>query len=264
MTRDRLDAKQIQTHLNYPLTITIVKETTSTNDVAKKLLKEGKGGLLLIATNKQTAGRGRLGRCFYSELAHGLYFSLAFQPKNISMEEIPQYTILAATALVETLEAMTKKTLAIKWVNDIFYNGRKISGILSEMVSAKDIGVVVGIGINFAGDFTHTSKEVQAVAGTLFGKETPHDFNQNAFLQHFIERFFHYHQHFNQKAFLPIYEEHLLGIGETVEYVIQDKKYTGIILGINEQGHLMIQKPNGERDTLYSQEVHFSSAQFSR
>ena len=71
---------------------------------------------------------------------------MAFQPQTVSLEEIPQYTVLAAAALVETIDKMTGKNLAMKWVNDIFYNGRKISGILSEMVTTSKVGVVVGIG----------------------------------------------------------------------------------------------------------------------
>lgn len=264
MRTPQLDEKQIRKNLNESVEIKILDSTTSTNDVAKMQLNEVGDSLLLIATNKQTAGRGRLGRSFYSEIAHGLYFSLAFRPQNLNMEEIPQYTILAAAALVETLEKMTGKAVAIKWVNDIFYNGRKISGILSEMVTANEIGIVVGIGINFSGDFTQTSPNIQEVAGTLFGQETPDTFNQNEFLQKFIECFTYYHKHFHEKGFLIIYEEHLLGIGEEVYYFIQNEKHHGTILGINKDGHLKVKKENGEVEILHSQEVHFSSRQFLR
>lgn len=257
-----LDEKQIKKGLAQPFKVTILESTTSTNDVAKEQLKKENKSPILIATNKQTAGRGRLGRSFYSELAHGLYFSLAFRPKNIKMEDIPQYTILAATALVETLEKMTDKSLSIKWVNDIFYNGRKVSGILSEMISGDDLGVVVGIGINFSGEFSQTTKDIQQVAGTLFGKETPQTFDQNEFLQTFIKSFMHYHRHFEEKEFMPIYESHLLGIGEKVSYFIQEEKYEGTIRGITQQGHLEVELADGTKETLISQEVHFSSVQF--
>ncbi len=261
MANHSLNKQQIQKGIKQPLEIILLEETTSTNDVAKERLKESKQPLL-VATNKQTAGRGRLGRSFYSELAHGLYFSLAFHPQNVAIEEMPQYTLLAAATLVETLEEMTGKPLAIKWVNDIFYNGRKISGILSEMISADKTGVIIGIGLNFAGEFTHTAKEVQQVAGTLFGEKIPETFNQNAFLNAFIQRFLSYHTEFQEKAFLPVYETHLLGIGEEVTYFIQEEKYFGTILGISEQGHLRVRKADGTLETLYSQEVHFNSRQF--
>lgn len=264
MASPDLNKKQILNNLAEPVEILILDSTTSTNDVAKEKIHKIKDSLLLIATNKQTAGRGRLGRNFYSEISHGLYFSLAFYPEDLGIEEIPQYTVLAAAALVETLEQMTGKDLAIKWVNDIFYNGRKISGILSEMVTTNQMGVVVGIGINFSGDFNETSEDTQQVAGTLFGTKTPETFNQNEFLQKFIERFTYYHQHFHDKTFLSIYEEHLLGVGKEVYYFNKKERHEGTILGINNQGHLKVEKKDGQVEILYSHEVHFSSRQFLR
>ena len=264
MASPDLNKKQILNNLAEPVEILILDSTTSTNDVAKEKIHKIKDSLLLIATNKQTAGRGRLGRNFYSEISHGLYFSLAFYPEDLGIEEIPQYTVLAAAALVETLEQMTGKDLAIKWVNDIFYNGRKISGILSEMVTTNQMGVVVGIGINFSGDFNETSEDTQQVAGTLFGTKTPETFNQNEFLQKFIERFTYYHKHFHDKTFLSIYEEHLLGVGKEVYYFNKKERHEGTILGINNQGHLKVEKKDGQVEILYSHEVHFSSRQFLR
>ena len=264
MASPDLNKKQILNNLAEPVEILILDSTTSTNDVAKEKIHKIKDSLLLIATNKQTAGRGRLGRNFYSEISHGLYFSLAFYPEDLGIEEIPQYTVLAAAALVETLEQMTGKDLAIKWVNDIFYNGRKISGILSEMVTTNQMGVVVGIGINFSGDFNETSEDTQQVAGTLFGTKTPETFNQNEFLQKFIERFTYYHQHFHDKPFLSIYEEHLLGVGKEVYYFNKKERHEGTILGINNQGHLKVEKKDGQVEILYSHEVHFNSRQFLR
>lgn len=245
-----------------PLRIELLEEVSSTNDVAKELLKEHPNDFILVATNKQTAGRGRQGKSFYSELAHGLYFTLGFQPKNLQIEEIPFYTILAAAALVEVLEQYVKHPLAIKWVNDIFYQGRKISGILSEMTTADEIGIVVGIGINFAGDFSETDESVQAVAGTLFGPKSPETFNQNEFLSAYLNQFQKYHEDLKGKAFMPVYEKHLLGIGQEVYYFVKEVKKQGVIEGINEQGHLLIRRPDQRLDTLYGQEVHFSSAQF--
>lgn len=254
------------TGANEELNIELLETVTSTNDVAKKSLTKHPNQLTIVASNKQTAGRGRSGKSFYSELDHGLYFTLAFQPKNQQIEDIPLYTILAATVLVEVLEKYVDESLAIKWVNDIFYQGRKISGILSEMVTnpatLSSPGVVVGIGVNFAGDFSKTENEVQSVAGTLFGKDVPTFFNQNDFLSDYLNQFLTYHRQFEKKAFMPFYEEHLLGIGQEVYYSVNEEKRHGVIQGINEQGHLLVRKQDQSIETLYGQAVHFSSAQF--
>lgn len=265
-----LNREQIQAGIHsdsQTLNIELLDSVSSTNDVAKQVVREQSDKMTLIATNKQTAGRGRNGKSFYSKLDHGLYFTLAFQPNTKRIENIPLYTILAATTLVQVLNKKLEESLAIKWVNDIFYKGKKISGILSEMVSGGGSGavpgIVIGIGINFAGDFSQTEENIQTVAGTLFGEKSPEDFNQNDFLSAFINQFHEYHKHFEQKAFMPIYEKHLLGIGKQITYTQKEKKHQGIIQGINERGHLLVLKPDQTIETLYGQAVHFGSQQFT-
>jgi len=266
----KLDQKQIASGFKGPkqkLKIDVLDEVSSTNDVAKQFITKRPDKLSLIATNKQTAGKGRSGKSFYSELAHGLYFTLAFQPNDHKIENIPLYTILAATALVEVLEKSVDNALSIKWVNDIFYKGKKISGILSETVASeeKDVpGVVVGIGLNIAGDFSQTDAAVQSVAGTLFGTQTSEHFNQNKFLSDFMNQFYHYHQNFQTKSFMPIYEDHLLGIGQEVYYSTNGKKRQGVIQGIDEQGHLLVLQSDQTIEILYGQAVHFGSEQFTK
>lgn len=269
MKINQLNQKAIRsefTGMNEELNIELLDTVTSTNDVAKEMLNEHPSQLTLVATNKQTAGRGRSGKSFYSELDYGLYFTLAFQPNNHKLEDIPLYTILAATVLVQVLEKYVDEPLAIKWVNDIFYQGRKISGILSEMVTnpatTSSPGVVVGIGVNFAGDFSQLENDVQSVAGTLFGQEVPESFNQNDFLSEFLNQFLIYHNSFQEKAFMSFYEEHLLGIGQEVYYLVNEEKKHGVIQGINDQGNLLVLKSDQTIETLYGQAVHFSSAQF--
>ena len=248
------------------LNIELLDKVSSTNDVAKQLLNEQVDKFTLIATNKQTAGRGRSGNFFYSMLDHGLYFSLAFQPNTNKIEKIPLYTMLAATTLVEVFEEYIVEDLSIKWVNDIFYKGRKVIGILSEMVTTgatQEIpGIVIGIGINLAGDFTQADDAIQAVAGTLFGKEIPKDFNQNKFLSQFLNRFFMYHQNFSDEKFLTVYEKHLLGLGQKIYYFVNKERHEGVIQGINEKGHLLVLNADQTIKTLYGQEVHFGSQQF--
>lgn len=267
---DKLNQEQIQRGLNLgnkELNIELFDSVASTNDVAKQLLNRQPNKLHLVVTNHQTAGRGRRGKSFYSGLDHGLYFTLAFQPNTNKIDHIPLYTILAATSLVEVLAKHLEESLAIKWVNDIFYNGRKISGILSETTAYEGAehlpGVVVGIGINLAGDLSQTEKEVQTVAGTLFGKHPPKTFSQNNFLSAFIQTFYTYHRKFDQRSFMPIYENHLLGIGKEITYTQKETKEQGVIQGIDEAGHLLVLKPDQTIETLYGQAVHFGSEQFT-
>lgn len=268
---EKLKQKNIQRDLNLgdqEFNIELFDSISSTNAVAKNNLNAQPNKLHLVATNHQTAGKGRRGKSFYSALDHGLYFTLAFQPNTKKIDNIPLYTILAAATLVEVLNQYLEESLAIKWVNDIFYKGRKVSGILSETTVYGGMegvpGVVVGIGINLAGDLSQTEKEVQAVAGTLFGQNPPKTFNQNDFLNIFIQTFYTYHKTFEQKSFMPIYEKHLLGIGKKITYTHQNMKQEGIIQGIDAEGHLLVKKPDQSIETLYGQAVHFGSRQFTK
>lgn len=269
MESKQLNQERIQSHFEGEqslLNIQLPSSVSSTNDEAKEQLLAYPNKINLVATNQQTAGRGRQGRAFYSSLKHGLYFSIALKPNTEDIENIPLYTIMAAATLVEVLEKSIEHSLSVKWVNDVFYQGRKISGILSEMVSntnqLQKPGVVVGIGINFAGSFSGADDEAQNVAGTLFGEELPEDFDQSVFLGEYLGRFYKYHQNFEEKEFMAVYEKHLMGIGKEATYSVNNERHRGIIQGINNKGHLLVKKSDQTIETLYGQAIHFSSSQF--
>lgn len=269
MDSRQLNQEQIRSHLNggnvgkEQLNIQLPNSASSTNDVAKGQFQKNPNKLNVVATNTQTAGRGRQGRDFYSNLTHGLYFSIAISPNTNDLESIPLYTILAAATIVEVLEDKLESPLSIKWVNDIFYRGRKVSGILSELISyQKQKGIVIGIGINFAGNFVDADKDTQEVAGTLFGEKLPETFNQNEFLGQYLRHFYDYHQAFQGKAFMNVYEKHLMGIGKKVNYLVNNEPHEGTIQGINKKGQLLVMNSNHSIETLYGQSIHFSSKQF--
>lgn len=240
---------------------------TSTNDLAKQYNITNRGQNALFIAEKQTQGRGRRGRAFHSDLSQGLYFSLTLKPKVEDLQDVPRYTIAAATALVQTIEALTDKKIQIKWVNDLFYKGRKIAGILSEAVTDLETGgfsgIVIGIGLNLSGDFTAAPQDVKEVAGTLFGESLPDSFNPNLFLKTFLNYFGLYHLDLLSPHFMAIYRQHLLGLNQEVTYQLNQEEHSGIIEGIDEDGHLLVRQPSGHLETLIGQEVHFSSKQFT-
>lgn len=247
------------------LKIELYQEISSTNDWAKKHVRENPEDEILLVSKKQTKGRGRLGRSFYSKLDHGLYFTLAIHPKNIDPKELPLYTIAAATALIQAVDKELGLDLQVKWVNDLFYKNQKVSGILTEAitdpVTNKISSLVIGIGLNLAGSFKDADSSTQEVAGTLYEK-LPADFNVSTLLREFLIVFGSYHQNLEQKHFLPIYEKKLLGIGREVHYKRKNEVYYGVIQGVNGQGQLLVKNKQGELLTLLGEEIHFSSKQF--
>jgi len=126
----------------------VLEEIDSTNREAMRLGESGaKEGLVIIA-NRQTTGRGRLGRSWHTEAHDSLAMSILLRP-NISPEKVPQLSLLTAVALHKALSHFATD-IGIKWPNDMLHNGGKIAGILTEMRAepGQVHAVVIGIGVN--------------------------------------------------------------------------------------------------------------------
>ncbi len=123
-------------------------EATSTNDVAKRLGREGEGEGLVVIARHQTVGRGRMGR-MWSSPEGGLYLSVLLRPK-ISSQEILRMTVFSCVPVAKAVEEVTGVRVELKWPNDLMANGKKIGGILVEGVSkgTKLDFAVLGIGLN--------------------------------------------------------------------------------------------------------------------
>lgn len=268
----QIDPQQIKAGLDSRWNNLIIfneDEYDSTNNEAKRYLINHPQDEILFTTNRQTAGRGRLGKGFYSELEHGLYFSVAVKvPKDQKIQDVPLYTIAAASSMCQVLDEYVDGKLEIKWVNDLFYKGRKVSGILSEMTtdleSQKPSHVIVGIGLNLAGDLTNLSDDLQRIVGTIFGEKLPEGLNLNEIIIKFLKYFKDYQTNISEKTFLSDYENRLLGRGKQVNYYISGEKYSGKMLGVNDMGHLLVEKADGSVETLFGQEISLKSQQFTK
>ena len=150
-----LSISEIKPFLKKEVDLYVIDTVASTSDLCRTKALSGKP--LLIVANKQTSGRGRLGRTFFSPAGTGLYMSLALKP-NFSLQDSLYVTMATALAVVNAIEEVTGKKAKIKWVNDIFLNGKKVSGILTEAESNFEVGqiekLIIGIGINCFGTFT--------------------------------------------------------------------------------------------------------------
>ena len=105
------------------------KKITSTNTVLKEMARQGEAEGTILISEHQTNGRGRLGKSFFSPDGCGIYLSYLLRPE-IRPENSVFITVAAAVALVNALKSVFSIDTKIKWVNDIFYNGKKICGII--------------------------------------------------------------------------------------------------------------------------------------
>ena len=227
-------------------------ETDSTNTRLKEWARAGRiAPPYLLTADCQTAGRGRLGRRFVSPAGTGLYMSLlAAPPQGAGSGQI---TILAAVAVCQAIEELTGLKPKIKWVNDLFLRGKKVCGILAEGV---DRGVIVGIGVNLKTPPGGFPPEAGA-AGAL-------DAEVDRFL--LAGRIGHYFlqgmARLDDPAILDAYRARMPLTGRDVRYTQNGQEKTARVLGVAEDGGLIVRDEEGER-VLRTGEVTLGSQAFS-
>ncbi len=238
---DILDPLEIKGGTLSFLEVEILENSQSTMQDAKAAAAQGKTAPLLIVADAQSGAHGRFGRPFFAPKGGGIYMSLLLQP-NQSFAELPQYTLLAAVAVSQAIDALSGKTSTIKWVNDIYLDGKKVCGILSEATSDFESGtisqVIIGMGINFSIPDADFPLELQEKAGSIFPASAPVLRNQ---LIHTIwENFFRL---LSQPAsdYLSTYREKSFVLGKTVHFTQQGKTYSGRASAITDRGELVVE-----------------------
>lgn len=155
----------------YDAPIFLYDTLESSNRTAKTLALEGAPHGTMVLAGQQTAGRGRLGRRFESPAGKGVYLSLVLRP-SLPMTEAQAVTVSAAVAVCRAVKKLCGLELGIKWVNDLYYNGKKVCGILTEAALDLESGMldyaVLGLGFNVAAPADGWPEDLRDVAGALY------------------------------------------------------------------------------------------------
>lgn len=240
------------------LSLMVHKSVTSTNTLLKELAGEGeKEGKVLIA-EEQTGGRGRLGRKFYSPAKTGIYMSILLRPK-LTVDDALFITTSAAAAVAEAIESVTGCEASIKWVNDIYCNGKKVCGILTEAgVDFEGGGLeycIVGIGINVARPLEDFPEELKDIADGIFETRLYSSDLRSRLAAEILNRFWGYYKEFHNKNFIKEYRERSFLIGREISVLMGDKQEKATALDIDERARLIVKLTNGEIKALSSGEV---------
>ena len=246
----------IKSHLteeNSHIKIITVARTTSTNDELKKIALSGEKGTVLFAAESQTAGRGRKGRSFFSPKDTGIYMSLLIHP-DISPEECTLITPLCAVAVAEAIENVTGINAAIKWVNDIFVDGRKVAGILTEGAFTQKGAdyIIVGIGINLSAPEEGFPEEIRHIAGALTEKA---DGLREKLIAETVNRFMYRLNKIKIRDFIPLYRKRLFFLGKEITVISPEGDYKAIAADIDSDCRLIVQTEKGENKILSSGEI---------
>lgn len=255
-----LSAPGVQRRLSAPgvrVRVRVYGEVDSTNALARQAAEAGEAeGLVLIAAS-QTAGRGRRGRSFFSPPGGGLYMSALLRPR-LPAQDAALMTTLAAVAVAEAVEAACGRAAGIKWVNDVYLDGKKVAGILTEAALGCEAGVldyaVVGVGVNLAPPPGGFPPALAGIAGALFAAPPPGD-AMARFAADVWDRFFAGYRRLPDTGFLDGYRRRSFLLGQQIEVLGPSGARPARALAIDERAGLVVEYPSGARETLSSGEV---------
>lgn len=252
-----LSAEIISAGLKTQRRLVVLSETDSTNNYAKELASDGATHGTAVIADSQTAGKGRLGRSFFSPPGTGLYLSVIIRP-DISLETAQLITSCAAVAAAEAVEELCGRDVSVKWVNDLYMNGRKICGILTEAslsLETKSLDyAVIGIGINVLSVKNIFGQELNDTAASV-EDETGVKINRNTLCSVLLNRLDERLADIENRSFLENYRRREILTGNVITANAGGEKVTGTAIGIDDNASLIIQLPDGSVRALSSGEA---------
>ena len=183
--------------------------------------------------------------------------SLLLRPQSFSDKQAVRITTMAAVAICEAIEAVSEVEAKIKWVNDIFVDGKKVCGILTEgsfdLESGKLDYAVLGAGINVYEPEGGFPEDIQSIAGAIF-KNQQKDV-KNRLISEFLNRFFKYYKSSDYSEYVSSYRERSMVIGKDVVCILGDSKKNAKVLDIDDDCHLIVKYEDGTVESYSSGEI---------
>jgi len=248
---DIISAEAVRSMTDFDIPVYYFESVASTNEKAKELA--GTEDRAVVIANEQTQGKGRLGRTFVSPAGSGLYMSIIIKP-DFDISKSVLITTAASVAVVRALEKLYGLAPEIKWVNDIYLGGRKITGILTEAVMDFESGqigsIVVGIGVNC---FESDSPKAAADSYGFIGGSV----SRAAIAAQIINEFIPVVDNIEDRSFIEDYRSHSMVIGKRILVYKAGmlgkpgaKPLHAEAEGIDEDGGLIIKHPDENGNTV--------------
>lgn len=242
-----LDGTKIKSQLiDKKIVIHLFESIGSTNDYLRSL--EDSQKIQICLAEQQTAGKGRLGREWYSPFARNIYLSCLYPFQN-DISELAGLSLVVTLAIIKALKknGITDQLFA-KWPNDIIYDHKKLSGSLIE-VQAESHGVshaIIGVGLNV--NMLSDSKEIQQ-PWTSIQKIRNEYQDRNKISADMINELLSYLEKFKQKGFAAFVKEWIDAdslTNQNISIKNLNNKVSGKVVGVNEQGHLLLKLEGGK------------------
>lgn len=229
----------------------------STNNYAKKIAEEGAVHGTLVLADVQESGKGRRGRTWTTPKGTTIAMTLVVRPE-ISPDKVSAVTLVMGMAVAAACREMYLVEAMIKWPNDVVINGKKICGILTELSAELNAVnyLVIGTGIN--ANIPEMPEEIAGMATSL-SIELGHPIDRAALIACCMKWFEQYYEQFIAAGDLSLLKEQynawLVSRGREVKVLEPNHNYTGISLGIDDRGELLVQKEDGSVSRAYAGEV---------
>lgn len=243
--------------------IIALDEIPSTNTYAMELLK--KGSLTegtLISAFAQTGGRGQFGNAWEARPGKNLTFSLVMQPRFLPVTHqfyLSKITSLAVLGMLTEFLPASQYDIQIKWPNDVLVNGQKIAGILIENVLGGGVNIqhsVIGVGININQAAFGAMKREATSLQLLLGREVDLNEPLERFCKHFEALYLGLkqgrHDHLNRQYLHNLYQ-----YNQVARYDVQGHAFEGKIIGVEENGLLVLETKKGELLRFNFKEIAF-------
>ena len=231
----------------------------STNTRARELAKQGAPAGTVLIADRQTGGRGRLGRSFHSPGGVGIYFSVILRPK-CHATQLMHLTCAVAVAACDAVEKATGLRPGIKWTNDLVHGKHKLGGILTEL-GLNPSGTVdysiIGIGLNCCQKSVDFPEEIRSIAASL-SMVTEKSIDRSRLAAALMEEMYHLDSTLltQTSATMDRYRADCITLGQEISLVRSDGNVRhGTALDIDGEGALVVQFPDGHLETVTSGEV---------
>ena len=232
------------------------EEVTSTNDVIKQLADKGAPEGTIVVCEEQLAGKGRLGRTWFSPRGAGVWCSVLLRP-SIMPQHASKLTLLGAVAVAQGIRNQCGITSGIKWPNDLLFQGKKVCGLLTEMRAEQDSVeyVVIGFGINVKNIGFHEDVSCKAISlEQMVGGEI----SRKELLAEILASIESNYLLFLEQGFTPIkeqWEQFNITLGNKVVLSSPGQRVTGTAVRLGDEGQLVIKSVKGEERAYYAGEV---------
>ena len=232
---------------------------TSTNTELKELAAQGAEEGTVLLAEEQTAGRGRLGRSFYSPFGSGLYMSILLKPEQLPTKAA-RLTTMAACAAALAIEELTGRDVGIKWVNDLYMDGKKVCGILTEASMSLESGrlerAVVGIGVNLREPEGGFPPELRSIVGAVWGADCGETNLRNTLAARILDHFADYYLNQETDNCFLAYKQRSFLLGKEINILHPDGSHSpATALSVDRNYRLVVRLADGREALLNSGEV---------